>query len=119
MFAATTSRSSADAVLTVAVLCWLLSPIVGAIIGARKGRGWTGFFLGLFLFWMGLLIIAVLSPTPEAKAKREGRRPCPSCAELIRPGAVVCPHCGRDVTTASGVIAPPNVADVGPPPMNV
>ena len=26
-----------------------------------------------------------------------GRKPCPYCAEWIRPQAKICPHCGREL----------------------
>ncbi len=57
--------------------------------------------------------MGVMSPTPEREtqragaiaaavahagaSKREGGRPCPWCAETIKPAARVCRYCGRDV----------------------
>ena len=36
--------------------------IWATIVGNSKGRPWAGFFLGLLLSWIGLIIIYVMSP---------------------------------------------------------
>jgi hypothetical protein len=42
-----------------------------------------------------LLFIVAL---PYALFGLKDKRPrCPSCAELVRPEAIVCPHCQRDI----------------------
>ena len=93
------------------VSIWVFSGLLGAMIGSGKGKAGQGFLLGLLLGVIGLIIIAVISPTPEAQAHRNAQvasagaaltgasptRPCPWCAEPIKPQAVVCKHCGREV----------------------
>jgi hypothetical protein len=47
---------------------------VGAWIGySVKGRPLTGFLLGIFLGWIGVLIIALVPPTAEKKVQRRLR----------------------------------------------
>lgn len=105
---------------------------IGAAIGTPKGRRFDGFLLGGLLGFVGWIIIAVLQPTRDERARRQheaaqtaalaaryyqpqpglvpsyvmapepgpsasSHRPCPWCAEPIRPAAVLCRFCGRDV----------------------
>jgi hypothetical protein len=66
---------------------WLLCGILAAIIGARKGRGALGFILGCVFGPFGVLAAFVI---------KGDSKECPSCKELMRSGARVCPHCQRD-----------------------
>ena len=50
--------------------------------------GWT---IGA---WVGTLVWAINSPL-----EKEGRA-CPFCAERVKPKAVACPHCRRDLVRA-------------------
>jgi hypothetical protein len=50
-------------------LAWVLPMIIGAMIGRSKAIGFTGFLLGFFLSWIGVLIVAVL----EGKGYGGGR----------------------------------------------
>lgn len=63
----------------------LFGPI-GAAIGSRKGRGWTGFLLGLVLGIFGVIIVALM---------RGDKRDCPHCGGEVRNWACTCPHCRR------------------------
>ena len=53
--------------VAVDVICLFL----GMIIGGSKGFTGLGLFLGLLLGPLGVLIVAVMKPTPEVQAKRE------------------------------------------------
>jgi len=86
------------------ILFWLVCAVAGGIIGDRKGSAVSGFFLGALLGPLGLLVIAV--------AKGD-RNPCPFCRELVQSGAVVCPHCQRDLPKSALPV------DTGPPPQPV
>ena len=44
--------------MEILVLIWLLSAVVGFVVGQSKGLGAVGFLLGLFLGLIGILIIA-------------------------------------------------------------
>jgi len=53
--------------VAVDVVCLFL----GMIIGGSRGFTGLGLFLGLLLGPLGVLIVAVMKPTPEVQAKRE------------------------------------------------
>ena len=68
----------------------LLAVAVGILASrefGRSGLGW--FFLALLFTPLVGILLFVLPPH---------RRPCPFCAEPIKPSAVVCRFCGREVT---------------------
>jgi len=48
--------------------------VIGALIGSGKGRGGLGFVLGALLSLIGIIIIAVMDPSPDHVAAR-GARP--------------------------------------------
>ena len=56
----------------VVFIIWVvIAPAVASWIGYRvKGRSLTGFLLGIFLGWLGVLIIALLPPTAEMRVRR-------------------------------------------------
>jgi hypothetical protein len=100
------------------VLIWIgIGGGIGAAIGSSRGRGGLGFALGMLLGFIGWIFIAVMEPSAEERLRRttelanvmqassgaiqqrpeSADRACPWCAELIKPAAVVCRFCGRDV----------------------
>jgi hypothetical protein len=102
-------------VVVVVILFWAgVGGLIGYAIGNSKGRGTEGFWLGFFLGIIGWIIEAFQKPSASVAAERaalsavvqgqatelrerERLRPCPWCAEPIRPEARVCRFCGRDV----------------------
>lgn len=82
---------------------WIICGIGAGMIGAAKrARGCSWMLAGFLLGPIGLLI-AIGMPRDEAALQRESvmlgeLRACPSCAELIRPAAVVCRYCGADLS---------------------
>ena len=57
------------------LLIWVVAAIFAAsAIGNRKGRPGTGFLLGLFLGWIGVVIIALIPPTRDMLVQRERER---------------------------------------------
>lgn len=78
--------------LVVAVVFWIIPIFVAHGRGKAKHR--AGVAYGLFLGWIGVLILAVLPPLVD----HENYGECPHCKEDIRLDASVCPHCQRDVT---------------------
>jgi len=49
---------------------WVISVVIGTIIGESKGRAGAGFGLSFVLGLLGVIIIAVLPPTEEKLAER-------------------------------------------------
>ena len=59
------------AALVVFLICLvILSGLIGAAIGVGKGRGMTGFWLGLLLGFIGWIIVAVMEPSAEVRLER-------------------------------------------------
>ncbi len=57
------------------IISWIIAVIVAARIGSRlKGRPNLGIILGLFLSWIGVIIIAVMPPTHDMRVLREEER---------------------------------------------
>ncbi len=104
------------------LLLWFLCPFIGTAVGSTKGRASEGFFLGLFLGGLGVLIVAVMNSTAQAQARREVEvakavqersgalplRQCPWCAERIQPAARLCRYCGRDVDSTAPLDTQPS-----------
>jgi hypothetical protein len=60
-------------------------------LGEQRSIGYfAGFWLGLLLGWLGVLIV-LLYPYQGPTQK------CPYCAERVKLEARVCKHCGRDL----------------------
>ncbi len=69
-------------------ICWLLSAVVGAIIGNAKGRPTAGGFWGLLLGPLGWLLIASV---PDERPK------CAECLSAVPEGARKCRYCGSAI----------------------
>ena len=78
------------------VICWYLSAVVGALIGATKGRPTGGAFWGLFLGPLGWLMIF---------SAPDSRPTCPECLGVTIEGAKKCLHCGSNLISPTA--APP------------
>lgn len=66
-----TSGQAALGVLVFIGLACILCAFIGKAIGVSKGMPWAGFFLGLLLGPIGLIIIAVLPRTAIAEAAHQ------------------------------------------------
>lgn len=89
------------------VFGWLVPVIIATIIGVNKGKGGIGFILGLFLSWIGVIIVAVLENTKQreqqhaemlaavgGKGGQVVKVKCPNCGALADENVKFCPECG-------------------------
>ena len=76
---------------------------IGYLIGRGKGKGWLGFFLGLFLGAIGWVIIALIPGESRVNFQIQKRR-CRNCQRAIPQGSVGCPTC-RSVAAAPKVVS--------------
>jgi hypothetical protein len=54
--------------------------------------------VGGIMFFIVCLVVGVVLTVKGAKSlKRHGRHPCPFCKEMVLVGAVICPHCRKDL----------------------
>jgi|SRR5215510_4896787 len=83
----------------------ILLGLIPAAIARSKGRSFGLWWLyGFLIFIVALPHALLLRPNMQGldeQAKSTGLRKCPSCAEFVRPDAVVCKHCGRDIPVSS------------------
>ncbi len=99
--------SVVTALIALVLLTGLAVGAVGAAIGDRKGMKVAGFFLGFVFGPIGLVVIALLQPSPDESARvarLRGMLECPHCREFIRAGATVCRFCGRDTVPVEPVV---------------
>ena len=72
------------------ILLGVIMAVIVAIIANSRGRNAGGWFVYGLLIWPIALVHVLV-------AEREGRAPCPYCAERVKVEASVCPYCQRDL----------------------
>jgi hypothetical protein len=87
------------------VLCIpaVLIGLIPAEIARSKGHNfWAWWLFGAALFIVALPAALLLSRNEEEIERRSlqtgNHKKCPYCAEIVRAEAVVCKHCGRELT---------------------
>lgn len=73
LLAATTDQTN-WAALAIPFVLWGVIVLVSYQIGADKGRGAAGFWLGLCLGLIGLIIVACMQPSYEVSLQRQAER---------------------------------------------
>lgn len=79
----------------VIILGMIVCAIFTAFLANEKNRSWLEWLILGALFGPLALITVGFMPVWKPKSARTVK--CPLCAEFIRPEALVCLHCGRDV----------------------
>jgi hypothetical protein len=82
---------------------WAASGVIGYFIAKSKNRDpQTGCLWGVFLGPIGWLVVALSEDRAPSKSD-DGRqlKKCPWCAEMVLAEAVVCKHCGKNLSDAS------------------
>lgn len=85
------------------IALWVVLSILVALYAFGRGHSninVLGFLLlGLVFSPLIALIAAALIPPSDKSLIEKGlAKKCPHCAELVKPEAEVCSHCGRDLT---------------------
>jgi|APLak6261664116_1056043.scaffolds.fasta_scaffold01283_5 hypothetical protein len=84
-------------------LLWIFLCVIVAVIAKNRGRSSFPAFLISFAFspLVGLIVVLVSSKNQarlDNRAVRAGKaKRCPRCAELVKPKALVCKHCGNNL----------------------
>jgi hypothetical protein len=81
------------------IIFWVICGFVGAAISQNRGAGaGIGFVLGLFFGPIGILIACFVGGNNNSGSGTDMNfyKNCEYCAELIRPDAKLCKHCGRE-----------------------
>lgn len=77
-----------DVTLLSCLIFWVfIGGLIGAAIGANKGNGSSGFWLGAILGPIGWIIAALLDYPNK----------CPACQGGVPEEAATCKHCGREL----------------------
>ena len=94
---------------TVLVIAWIVCGLIsGGIASSRGASAGGGFFLGLLLGPVGILISCFMGGEAEKTAKQVTtgqKKVCPRCAEAVQRAALVCRYCGHEFSETEAPVS--------------
>ena len=84
------------------IVLWVVLSILVALYAYARGHSLLNMF-GFFLLGLvfspliALVGAALIPPSDKVMIEKGLAQKCPHCAELVKPEATVCSHCGRDI----------------------
>lgn len=96
-------------VIVWSVAAFVVFGLLGATIGGRKGRGVLGFFLGAFLGLIGLIVIAVVSPSQKVQRERDEILASAIGRAVVGGGAISVDPLRREQATAEAIRRDPSL----------
>jgi hypothetical protein len=85
----------------------IVMAVIPAYIAKSKGHSFGLFlFYGLMLGPIAIIHALVMKGETGTAQSEQGSKKCPYCAERIQQEAIVCKHCGRDLSPLQA--APPD-----------
>jgi len=87
------------------ITLWIVLSILVALYAFARGHSTInvlGFLLLGLVFspLIALIASALIPPSDKSLIEKGLAKKCPHCAELVKPEADVCSHCGRDMTAS-------------------
>ena len=86
------------------ILFWLFFSVIIAVYASKKGHNAVStFVISIFLSpVVGFLVTVVRDANHEAleadSIAKGKQKKCPYCAELVKAEAIICKHCGKDLS---------------------
>lgn len=88
------------------IFFWVTLSVIVGYVATQSERGFGGFFfLSLIVSPLISLLVLIALPAPVlvVSPNQKKMRKCLFCAELIKPEAIKCKHCGSEVDKAPDV----------------